>query len=67
MWVSTQKYENKFVIECSGGVVTSVYCNARNVEVTLVDWDDVSEGDDPVELTVAPLANLPDETRELLK
>jgi hypothetical protein len=57
--------KTKIVIECSGGVVTAVYGN-KNIEITLVDWDDVAEGDLPVDLAVAPLCAMPEETREAI-
>jgi hypothetical protein len=55
----------KLVIECSGGVVTAVYSD-KDLEVTLVDWDEVSEGDFPVELPVASLLAMPEETRDAI-
>ncbi len=58
--------KTKLIIECSGGVVTAVYSN-RDAEVTLIDWDDVAEGDRPVELTVAPLDALSEESQALLR
>ena len=56
----------KLVIECSGGVVTAVYSN-KDVEVTLVDWDDLNEGDKPYEIPVSSLQALPDETRHAIE
>lgn len=55
--------KTKLVIECSGGVVTAVYSN-RDVDITLVDWDDIDEGDQPVDLGALPLVAMPAETRE---
>jgi hypothetical protein len=57
--------KTKVVIECSGGVVTAVYGD-KNFEVTLIDWDDVAEGDLPVELPVAPMSALSAEAREAM-
>ena len=58
--------KTKLVIECSGGVVTAVYSN-KDVEVTLVDWDDLNEGDKPHEIPVTSLLELPDETRHAIE
>lgn len=58
--------KTKLIIECSGGVVTAVYSN-RVTDVTLIDWDDVAEGDRPIELPVAPLDSLSEESQRLLR
>ncbi len=57
--------KTKVAIECSGGVVTTV-CGSTKSEVTLIDWDDVAEGDLPLELPVAPMNALSAEAREVL-
>jgi hypothetical protein len=57
--------KTKLIIECSGGVVTAVYGN-KDIEVTLIDWDDINEGDKPVQLAIAPLHALSDEAREVI-
>jgi len=58
--------KTKIVIECSGGVVTSVYSNS-DVEITLLDWDEVEEGGEAEHIPAVSLDNLPSETKALLK
>ena len=49
------------VIEVSGGVVQAVYTDAE-VDVVLVDWDNIREGDSAGGHPTHRMADMPDET-----
>lgn len=51
------------VIEVNGGVVQSVYLS-QPMDVVLLDWDNINEGDEPGFYPYHTLAEMPDETRE---
>jgi hypothetical protein len=38
---------NRVVIESSGGVIRSVYTNDPTLEVVVIDWDEVEDGEPP--------------------
>jgi hypothetical protein len=59
--------KKRIVIECSGGVVTSVYSGERDIEVLLVDWDNIEAGGGVSGMRVAAPSEIPDDTREMLE
>lgn len=52
-------------IEVLGGVLTECYSNDRNLTVTLIDWDNINDVDNPGSagtIPCLPLDRMPEET-----
>lgn len=54
------------IIEVRGGVVAEVYSDEKDLNVILIDWDNVDEGDEPGQIPLQQLSHLHHETRKLL-
>ena len=55
------------VVEVSGGVVQAIYCD-EDIDVAVVDWDNIQEGDSAGLYPVELMEDLPQETAaELVK
>lgn len=51
------------VVEVRGGLVVEIYSDLPDVRLTLVDWDNIHEGDAPFCWgEAAPLHQMPDDT-----
>lgn len=46
-YVDSQKNKNKVVIEVKGGIVQRIGTH-HDIDIALVDWDNFSQGDEPV-------------------
>ena len=57
---------NILVIEVSGGVVGDVFSDDGNIQVVLIDWDNINEGDEAGAIPVRPLSDMsPESDRQL--
>jgi len=52
----------KLIIECRGGNVVGCYSESRDVEVVLVDWDNIVNGNRPDAMMVSHVSEMPNET-----
>lgn len=59
--------KQEVIVEINGGVLAEVYTdNPDLIKVTLVDWDNIEEGDRAVEFGACRISDMPRSTREVL-
>jgi len=59
--------KTKILIEVSGSVVQGVYCNNPDAEVTLIDWDNIGQQTELVDVNNYPVEDLtPDVMKKIL-
>lgn len=57
----------KLIIEINGGNLVACYSDSDNLEVTLVDWDNINDGDTAGIFQVDPISQLHPETAMLIE
>jgi hypothetical protein len=55
---------NDVVVEVRGGIVVEIYSDAPDLRLSLVDWDNIRDGDHPFCWgNPAPMSDMPEDTR----